>query len=148
MKHKAGWTTFWVIVLVLWVTTAIKVNAKEVFAHDGLIDAIALVESSGNPKAHNVGEDAIGLLQIRPGVVKDLQQAGHKYTLEDRWDPSKSREMFRLYIRLYAPKGASWADVARIWNGGPKGHLPQKNQERERKLRIYTRKVQLAMWGE
>jgi hypothetical protein len=92
----------------------------------GLWEAVCAVESSGNP--HAVGDRgadgvyrAAGIAQIWAITVKDINRfAGTKYTLNDRFDPVKSKEMFTLYTEHYA-KGRSLEFKARIWNGGPKG---------------------------
>lgn len=86
-----------------------------------VLKAIAIVESKNNPKA--VSGDQVGLLQIRPIMVKDcnriLEKRGSnkRYTLRDRYNPVKSREMFILYQSHYNPKG-SIERAIRLWNGG------------------------------
>lgn len=68
-----------------------------------LIEALIMVESRGQADA--VGDDgmAVGILQLWPCVVDDLQVAGYDYTLDDRLDPEKSRAMFNDYQRIYNP---------------------------------------------
>jgi soluble lytic murein transglycosylase-like protein len=86
-----------------------------------VLKAIAIVESKNNPKA--VSGDQVGLLQIRPIMVKDcnriLEKRGSnkRYTLRDRYSASKSREMFVLYQSHYNPKG-NVERAIRLWNGG------------------------------
>lgn len=86
-----------------------------------VLKAIAYVESKNNPKA--VSGDQVGLLQIRPIMVKDcnriLERRGSnkRYTLRDRYNPVKSREMFILYQSHYNPKG-NIERAIRLWNGG------------------------------
>lgn len=86
-----------------------------------VLKAIATVESNGNPRA--VSGDQVGLLQIRPIMVKDcnriLEKRGSnkRYTLRDRYSASKSREMFVLYQSHYNPKGNVERSI-RLWNGG------------------------------
>ncbi len=92
----------------------------------GLWEAVCAVESSGNP--HAVGDRgadgvyrAAGIAQIWAITVKDINRfAGTKFTLNDRFDPVKSKQMFTLYTEHYA-KGRSIEFKARVWNGGPKG---------------------------
>ena len=87
------------------------------------IDAVIMVESSGNDKAHNLSEDAVGCLQIRPIMVREvnrlLERRGKKrrYTLEDRWSRRKSIEMFLVFNRNVS----KFENQARRWNGGPGG---------------------------
>ena len=86
-----------------------------------VLNAIAYVESKNDPRA--VCGDQVGLLQIRPILVKDcnriLEKRGSakRYTLRDRYNPAKSKEMFILYQSHYNPKG-SVERAIRLWNGG------------------------------
>lgn len=109
-----------------------------------LLSALIAVESSGNPNAVGDAGRAVGVLQIRPCVVADVNAyAGTRYTLADRRCPQKSREMFRLYIQRYATpqrlgRSPTQQDIARIWNGGPAGWKRQSTVK-------YWTKVQRAM---
>ena len=86
-----------------------------------VLKGIAYVESKNNPIA--VCGDQVGLLQIRPIMVKDcnriLEKRGSakRYTLRDRYSASKSREMFVLYQSHYNPNG-NIERAIRLWNGG------------------------------
>ena len=99
--------------------------------------AIAYVESKNNPKA--VSGDQVGLLQIRPIMVKDcnriLERRGSakRYTLRDRYNPAKSREMFIIYQSHYNPKG-SIERAIRLWNGGS-GYSVRATQKYYQKVR-------------
>jgi hypothetical protein len=85
----------------------------------GLWEAVCRVESNGNPLAVGDGGRAAGIAQIWAITVRDVNRfAGTKFTLNDRFDAEKSRQMFRLYTEHYA-KGKSDEIKARIWNGGP-----------------------------
>jgi hypothetical protein len=90
-----------------------------------IINAISQVESSGNDSAHNTSEDAVGYLQIRQCMVNDvnriLKRRGSikRYTYEDRWLRNKSIQMFNIYCRHY--KLSTAEEIARCWNGGPRG---------------------------
>jgi hypothetical protein len=85
----------------------------------GLWEAVCRVESGGNPLAVGDGGRAAGIAQIWAITVRDVNRfAGTKFTLNDRFDPEKSRQMFRLYTEHYG-KGQSDEVKARIWNGGP-----------------------------
>jgi len=85
-----------------------------------LWQAICKVESNNNPMAIGDGGKAVGIAQIWPITVRDCNRiAKTNYTLEDRYDPIKSREMFVIYTEHYA-KGKSDETKARIWNAGPK----------------------------
>ena len=86
-----------------------------------VLKGIAYVESKNNPRA--VCGDQVGLLQIRPILVRDcnrileLRGSSKRYTLKDRYNASKSREMFILYQSHYNPKG-NIERAIRLWNGG------------------------------
>ena len=85
----------------------------------GLWEAVCTVESGGNPLAVGDGGRAAGIAQIWAITVKDVNRiAGTKFTLNDRFDAEKSRQMFNLYVNHYA-KGKSDEIKAKIWNGGP-----------------------------
>lgn len=95
---------------------------------DRLIDALAVVESSNNPKAVGDGGNALGLLQVWECIVVDVNaHYGTRYTHSDAFDPVKAREICRLYLDHYATarrlgRTPTLEDYARIWNGGPNGH--------------------------
>lgn len=107
-----------------------------------VLNAIAYVESKHNPKA--VCGDQVGLLQIRPIMVKDcnriLEKRGSnkRYTLRDRYSASKSREMFVLYQSHYNPKG-NVERAIRLWNGGS-GYFVRATQKYYNKVRKEMRK--------
>ncbi len=92
---------------------------------NSLLDAIIRVESRGNDSAHAIGEDAVGCLQIRRTMVDDVNRilkrkgVDIRYTYHDRWDRNKSIEMFNIFVNHY--KLTTAEDIARCWNGGPRG---------------------------
>ena len=87
-----------------------------------LIDAIIYVESRGNTKAHNIKEDAVGCLQIRPIMLREVNRllGFNKYKLADRWSKDKSIEMFNV-IKEHT-KNPTNEKLARNWNGGWNGY--------------------------
>jgi hypothetical protein len=91
---------------------------------DRLLDAIAKVESNHNPNA--VGDDgkAIGVFQIHRVYWQDAvhhdPSIGGCY--EDCRDPEYARRIVIAYMDRYAPANASDETLARIHNGGPRGH--------------------------
>jgi hypothetical protein len=90
-----------------------------------LINAIMQVESRGNDNAYRASEDAVGVLQIRRVMVDDVnrilarQGSIQRYTYEDRWNRIKSIEMFNIFCDYYNLTSAE--EIARGWNGGPRG---------------------------
>ena len=90
-----------------------------------LLSAIMFVESSYNDSAYHKGEDAVGCLQIRKCMVNDVnrilrrQKSTKRYSYHDRWLRYKSIEMFNIYCKHY--KLITSEEIARCWNGGPRG---------------------------
>ena len=90
-----------------------------------LLSAIIQVESSNNDSAYHIGEDAVGCLQIRQCMVDDVnrilrrQKSYTRFTYDDRWLRHKSIEMFNIYCNHYGLISAE--EIARCWNGGPRG---------------------------
>lgn len=89
---------------------------------DHLACAMALVESGGNPDICNEREDAVGILQIRPVMVREVNRIGDvEFTLDDRWNVCKSLAMLDIHERHGIGVDGSHESIARTWNGGPKG---------------------------
>ena len=90
-----------------------------------IINAISQVESSGDDSAYNASEDAVGYLQIRQCMVNDVNRilkrkgSTKRYVYEDRWLRNKSIQMFNIYCEYYKLNTAE--EIARCWNGGPRG---------------------------
>ena len=89
-----------------------------------LIEAMIMVESEGNDSAYCKKEEAVGCLQIRPIMVREvnrilkIQKSDLEYTLEDRWSREKSIEMFHI-VNGYHNKNSTYEEIARAWNGCP-----------------------------
>lgn len=98
-----------------------------------LLPALAGVESNNN--AHAIGDNgcAVGILQIHPGYVQDVNRiAGTNFTLEDRKCADKSFQMATIYLQHYGKayyhttgKTPTLEVLARIHNGGPCGYKKQ-----------------------
>ena len=96
----------------------------ECYTVDNLLDAMYTVESNRGKNLVGDGGKAIGPYQIwesywRDAVEFDLTIGG-KY--EDCMNKAYSEKIIRAYWERYAPKGATLEQLARIHNGGPKGH--------------------------
>jgi len=86
-----------------------------------LISALIAVESSGNDLAIGDGGRAIGPLQIHRAVVIDVNRiTGSHYRHQDMTNRAQARAVCEAYLRHYG-KGATPEQLARRWNGGPKG---------------------------
>jgi len=97
---------------------------------NAIIPALIVQESTGNPNAVGDMGNAVGLLQIWPCVVADVNRILGRpaFSLESRWHPGESRAMCRVYLRHYVTADRightpTLSDYARIWNGGPDGYL-------------------------
>ena len=87
-----------------------------------LLDAIRQVESGGRCVYGDNGK-AYGTYQVHECVIVDVNRRYKThYTLACRGSDKKSREICRLYLTMWG-KGRSQIELARIWNGGPKGYL-------------------------
>ena len=95
-----------------------------------LINALIYVESRGKPNAigdTHLGEPSIGVLQIRPIMVREVNRIlkiSHipkRFKLKDRFNREKSIAMFMVWKNHHHPKGG-FETIARNWNGGPKGY--------------------------
>ena len=94
-----------------------------------LVNALIQVESRGNSQAigdTHLGEPSIGVLQIRPIMVREvnrilkLKRIDHKYKLSDRKDSIKSTEMFYIWYEFHH-KDDDFETIARSWTGGSNG---------------------------
>ena len=110
-------------------------KTKEETMQDPLIAAIIEVESGGDTLAYNSKEDAVGCLQIRPIMVREVNRLVGKdsFTLYDRWSKVKSIQMFNI-LRSNI-KEASNEKIARVWNGGYNGHKKQNTIKYWNKVR-------------
>ena len=93
------------------------------------------IESNFDTMAYNSKENAAGVLQIRPIMVREVNRllGEDKYTLKDRWNKAKSIEMFNV-IRSHL-KGATDEEIARTWNGGYNGKNNPKTLGYWKKIR-------------
>ena len=93
---------------------------------DRLVHAMINVESLGNDSAFCASEKAVGCLQIRPIMLREvnrlLRRSGSdkRFSLTDRWSREKSIEIFDTWRSISHPNDSDEV-VARCWNGGPKG---------------------------
>lgn len=86
-----------------------------------LISALMIVESSGNDLAIGDNGRAIGALQIHRGVVLDVNRiTGSNFRHQDMTNRVAAYAVCEAYLKHYG-KGASTEQLARRWNGGPKG---------------------------
>ena len=91
-------------------TMAYSQTEKEVKKWERVMNAIIAVESKGNPKAYNPKGNCAGILQITPILVKECnnllkqKKSEKRYTLGDRYNVKKSKEMFILLQEHFNPE--------------------------------------------
>ncbi len=121
--------------------TTIKIKPKTIHSpvlSDNLIRAIIMVESNGNDSAvgdkHLIGNEAIGALQIRPIMVREvnrilkIQGKTNRFNLKDRFDRQQSIRMFMVWKNFHH-KDSNNEIIARNWNGGPKGYKIKRTEK-------------------
>ena len=122
----------------------IKIKKVNRVPHKIVIGMIQ-VESNGNDSAYNKFEDAVGCLQIRPIMVREvnriLKKKGEKYRfkMKDRWNREKSLEMFWVW-KDYHHSNSTDEVIARNWNGGPNGYNKKSTEK-------YWEKVSISLEG-
>lgn len=86
-----------------------------------LIAALIAVESGGNPRAIGDHGQSVGVLQITPVMVRDVNRiSGKRFQWpDDCFDRSKSIRMAEIYFGQWPDANAE--TLARRWNGGPTG---------------------------
>ena len=70
---------------------------------DKMYNALCVIESNNNTRAVNHVSNAVGIIQIRPIYIKEVNriQQRVKYTLKDRFIAKKCREMFDIFQNYY-----------------------------------------------
>lgn len=120
------------------------------------LQILIAVESNGNPKAFNAEEQAIGLLQIRPVMVQEvnriLEKAGDARRFEhaDAWDTGKSIAMAAVYLEHWGTeknvgRKPRIIDYALLWCAGPDGPRQPPTAETRRYVARVREKALLYM---
>lgn len=129
--------------LLLTVTVSLTAQAEgkerqAPFDWNPVMDAIIQVESEGNARA--VSGNSVGAMQITPILVKDCndilkrRKSQKRYTLADRYDVKKSKEMFLLIQSHYNPLN-DVEKAIRLWNGGNNYSLRATNRYYQKVMR-------------
>ncbi|QHJ83899.1 MAG: hypothetical protein [Caudoviricetes sp.] len=125
-------------------------------SRNGLLNAIMMTESGGNPMAYS-SAGAAGAFQFMPGTARSLGlHVGSDY--DDRLDPNKSRAAASIYMsRLLSHYDGNVNDALRAYNwgegnmdkwiaGGRTGFMPKETQEYAGKVaRYYSQMASTAM---
>jgi hypothetical protein len=118
-----------------------RINIYEIFKKDRenrIIKAIILAESGGRWDAYNAKEEALGVLQLRPVMVRHVSTLSDKeYKLSDRLDSLKSVEMFKLLMSIRNPR-YDIDTACNLWNAG---NPNPTNQRIKDKVSIYKQRV-------
>lgn len=129
-----------IIILLMGLTWIMPMQASNHIDWTKVINAIVQVESRGNVQA--VNGKSVGPMQITPIFVEEcnrilsMKNSKKRYTLSDRIDLQKSKEMFLLFQEKYNPtNNIEWA--IRAWNGGIRFKNASTNS--------YYKKVMAAM---
>ena len=140
MMRKAKKLILTCLMLIL-VLTASAQTKNVSYNWDKVINAISKVESKENPSA--VSKDCVGILQIRPILVKQCniwlknQKSSKRYTLKDRYDVGKSKEMFIMIQEHYNPSH-NVEKAIRLWNGGPNYSVKKTNGYYKKVMKYYN----------
>jgi hypothetical protein len=133
---------FWIFSLILSNFNCYSQNNKE---FERFLSAIAIVESSNNPKAVGDSGKSIGIFQIQKNYFLDAQEFNknlRKYQHKDCFSPEIAKIVVISYFQRYAPKELktnNFEALARLHNSGP-GWKNKKN-----KTEIYWGKVKKAL---
>jgi len=121
--------------------TIIELKSKDIqpIIKDGdLLNALIFIESNGNDSAigdrHLIGNEAVGALQIRPIMVREvnrilkIQGKTKRFKLKDRFDRNKSIHMFMIWKKFHHENDSDEV-IARNWNGGPRGYKIKRTEK-------------------
>ena len=125
---------------------------------EGVLNAISKVESNHNDAAVNVREDAVGRYQIQQSYFYEAKRIAEvtgkpfPYTLSDRSNASKSKEIVRIYLNFWgrqyrkARKAEPTAEVYfKIHNGHAFWRRKSTDRTYFRNLNAYAAKALNAM---
>ena len=117
-----------VFVLLTMLMTSVGMLANEkneaesaTFNWNPVMEAIIQVESKGHPRA--LSGNSCGAMQITPIMVAECnnilkkRKSKKRFTLADRFNVAKSKEMFILFQSFHNPKN-NVEQAIRSWNGG------------------------------
>lgn len=111
------------------------------FDWEPVMNAIIQVESGGNPNA--VSGNSCGAMQITPicvaqcNIILKARKSKKRYSLKDRFNITKSKEMF-LLLQSYYNLENNIEKAIRSWNGGMK-YTVRGTQKYYNKVMSYLR---------
>jgi hypothetical protein len=94
------------------------ITREEGIRDQRLLNTVIQVESGGNPLQINYSEMAVGLLQIREIMLKEVNRlVGYeKYTVKDCLDSLKSIEIYWIVQNYHNPANEIFKGC-QVWNG-------------------------------
>ena len=130
---------------------SIKMNSHSKWDADlhkkwgAVIEAIAMVESEGNPKRVSRNGLYVGYLQISEILVRECNRiAGYKkYTYADRYDKQKSINMFIDYQEFHNKTG-NMEKAIRLWNSGDVNCMMRKARTEGYYKKVMSKYTSLA----
>ena len=110
-----------------------------------VIEAIAMVESEGNPKRVSRNGLYVGYLQLSEILVRECNRiAGYKkYTYADRYDKQKSINMFIDYQEFHNKTG-NMEKAIRLWNSGDVNCMMRKARTEGYYKKVMSKYTSLA----
>ena len=131
-----------ILLVICFIFNSANISAKDSPTYwSRVMNAISYVESKHNPNARN--GIYVGILQISPGMVKEVnnilksRNETKRFTLNDRLNPEKSREMFIIFQSKYNPTG-NIEKAIRMWNGGPRYTVAKTNRYYREVMKAYN----------
>jgi hypothetical protein len=115
----------------------VVVEVDTIQAIDSLVEALIFVESRGKEDAvgdTHLGDPSIGVLQIRPIMVREVnrilkkKKSKMRFQMKDRFDRKKSIWMFMIWKDYHHPTD-NFETIARNWNGGPNGYRFKRTEQ-------------------
>ena len=83
---------------------------------EALWRAVCVIESSGDSLAYNSQERAVGIVQIRPILLKDYNtRTGNRLRLSQMYNPKISKRVFLYYATKF--HYSDYERIAKKWNG-------------------------------
>ena len=96
------------------------IQPEAIRPYEGVWTATCKVETNFDPYAigdKHLRHKSYGISQIRKTRLDDyFQRTGIRYSVEDMFDPVKSKEVFMYYC-----SGNDMECISRCWNGGARG---------------------------
>jgi hypothetical protein len=108
-EFSLGFMVSYVVVVLFWfIMLFIFCNTSRAENMAGMIDLekISMIESSGNPMAHNKRDDSRGLYQITKIALQDFNNFHPRgqYTMDDLWNPAINERIARWMFETRIPQ--------------------------------------------